>query len=96
VRTPSTRLTQNLLLASLLVLLASSAHSQSSQSIADLRSRAEKGDAQAQSALGDSYHKGDGVPKDDAEAVRWWTKAAEQGDIGGEINLGLAYHFGWV
>ena len=35
---------------------------------------------------------GEGVPKDDAEAVRWWEKAAEQGDVAAQINLGIAYN----
>ena len=33
-------------------------------------------------------------PKDDAEAVRWWKRAAEQGDVTAEGNLGTAYGLG--
>ena len=43
------------------------------------RPLAEQGDAKAQSDLGFMYAKGQGVPQDDAEAVRWYRKAAEQG-----------------
>ena len=33
-----------------------------------------------QSNLGVMYDNGEGVPEDDKEAVKWYTKAAEQGD----------------
>ena len=31
------------------------------------------------------------MPKDDAEAVSWFRKAAEQGHAGAQYNLGLKY-----
>jgi TPR repeat protein len=34
----------------------------------------------AQCNLGFCYAYGEGVPKNEKEAVKWWTKAAEQGD----------------
>ena len=37
------------------------------------------------------YAKGEGVPEDDAEAVKWFRKAAEQGDADAQVNLGLMY-----
>lgn len=40
---------------------------------------AEKGDATAQNHLGWMYQKGRGVDQDDAQAVNWYRKAAEQG-----------------
>ena len=46
--------------------------------IADLRARAGQGDLSAQVTLGDLYAEGDGVPQDEAEAVRWYRLAAEQ------------------
>jgi hypothetical protein len=64
------------------------------QNILDLKTRAEAGDVPAQLALAKAYHLGDGVAKDEAEAVRWWEKAAEHGDAAGQINLGIAYQFG--
>jgi len=64
------------------------------QDISGLKIKAEQGDVQAQSALGKAYHSGDGVAKDDAEAVSWWEKAAEQGDLSAQMNLGIAYNFG--
>jgi hypothetical protein len=43
------------------------------------REAAEKGDGVAQDMLGRMHLKGDGVPKDYAQAVRWFRKAAEWG-----------------
>ncbi len=34
------------------------------------------------------------VPHDDAEAVRWYRRAAEQGHAGVQFNLGLMYRKG--
>ena len=41
---------------------------------------AEQGDVSAQYNLGIIYANGRGVPENDAEAVKWYSKAAEQGD----------------
>ena len=45
------------------------------------RPLAERGVAQAQNNLGLMYANGQGVPQDDAEAVKWFRLAAEQGDV---------------
>jgi hypothetical protein len=37
------------------------------------------------------YDSGNGVPEDDAEAVKWYRKAAEQGYADAQFNLGLTY-----
>ncbi len=39
-----------------------------------------QGDPRAQQSLGNMYANGQGVPQDDAEAVKWFRKAADQGD----------------
>jgi len=44
-----------------------------------LRSLAEQGHAEAQYNLGVMYDYGEGVPEDDAEAMKWFRLAAEQG-----------------
>ena len=36
-----------------------------------------------------------GVQKDDAQAVKWYRKAAEQGFAKGQYNLGLMYSHGF-
>lgn len=41
---------------------------------------AEQGHSGAQCVLGVCYANGEGVSKDMSEAVKWWRKAAEQGD----------------
>ena len=42
---------------------------------------AEKGDADAQNELGFAYANGEGVVKNEAEAVKWYRKAADQGVV---------------
>ena len=42
---------------------------------------AEQGDADAQTNLGVMYDNGQGVPQDDKTAVKWFTLAAEQGNV---------------
>ena len=58
------------------------------------RNHAARGDAQAQLILGDMYAKGEGVPEDDTEAVRWYRLAAEQGDVSAQLSLGFMYDKG--
>lgn len=55
---------------------------------------AEKGDAQAQGALGLLYARGDGVAKDIQKARYWFEKAASQRDSRAEFNLGKIYYYG--
>ncbi len=40
------------------------------------------------------YEKGRGVPQDDAEAVRWYRLAADQGYATAQVNLGVMYETG--
>jgi len=37
------------------------------------------------------YNRGDGVPENDAEAVKWFRKAADQGYADAQHNLGSMY-----
>ncbi len=64
------------------------------QSITELKSKAEDGDVQAQLALANAYHLGEGVPKDEEKAVQWWEKAAEQGNVSAQVSLGGVYSLG--
>ena len=41
--------------------------------------------------LGVCYDDGEGVAKDQAEAVKWYRKAAEQNDAAAQYNLGVCY-----
>ena len=55
---------------------------------------AERGDAKAQSKLGDLYYNGQGVPQDYTQAADWYRKAAEQGNAAAQAHLGFAYYKG--
>ena len=59
-----------------------------------LKPLAEQGNARAQYDLGFMHEKGQGVPKDDVEAVKWFRKAAEQGIPKAQFNLGIMYERG--
>ena len=59
-----------------------------------LRPLAEKGDAEALSALGTMYYAGKGVPKSSAIALKWYRLAAEQRNAAAENNLGVMYEKG--
>ncbi len=47
-----------------------------------------------QNSLGSIYGLGEGVTKDAVEAVKWYHKAAEQGDADAQFNLGMNYYDG--
>jgi TPR repeat protein len=40
------------------------------------------------------YADGNSVPQNDAEAIKWWRLAAEQGQAGAQHNLGYMYQSG--
>ena len=58
------------------------------QNIKQIREAAIQGDTTAQFNLGNMYYKGEGVPKDNREAVKWYRKAAEQVTGRGSIQPG--------
>jgi uncharacterized protein len=58
------------------------------------RPLAEQGHANAQYNLGLMYRNGEGVPKDDVEAVKWYRLAAKQGYANAQYNLGVMYASG--
>ena len=56
---------------------------------------ARQGNPEAQFGLGFMYrHGGQGVPKNNKEAVKWYRLAADQGDFGAQNNLGHMYEHG--
>ena len=59
--------------------------------VVQYRKAAEQSYAPAQNALGVIYQNGQGVPKDDQQAIAWYRKAADQGLAAGEVNLGDMY-----
>lgn len=80
-------------LASVIILSCLNIHGQvvDSDSFAELRAEADQGRADAQAVLGWCYSEGKGVPQNQAEAVRWYSKAANQGNAGGQFRLGFHY-----
>ena len=64
------------------------------ETIQEIKSKAEKGDAQAQLNLGFCYASGQGVAKDEVEAMKWYRKAAEQNLAQAQCNLGWCYFNG--
>ena len=60
----------------------------------EMKAAAEQGLAVAQHNLGVMYRKGEGVPENDAEAVKWYRKAADQGLAVAQHNLGIMYEYG--
>ena len=65
-----------------------------SEDIQTLIKNAEGGDPNAQFNLGVAYGKGEGVPQDYAESMKWYRMAAEQGLAEAQNNLGIAYATG--
>ena len=66
------------------------AHAQTASPDKQLEEKAVAGDAQAQRELGDWYV----LPGNHIEGVRWYRKAAEQGNAVAQYNLGLSYNSG--
>ena len=52
----------------------------------------EQGNVDAQLNLGDIYARGDGVPENLAEAVKWLRRAAEQGHADAQFSLAVIRH----
>lgn len=59
--------------------------------LAELRPLAEQGNAEAQYNLANLYRDGRGVPRDDAQAVAWYLRAAEAGSWWAAFDLGMLY-----
>lgn len=63
--------------------------------IVTLTLKAKSGEAEAQNALGEAYYDGKGVTENLPEAVKWFTRAAEQENAKAEYNLGNCYYYGY-
>jgi TPR repeat protein len=61
---------------------------------AALLAKANSGDAAARVLVGESYAAGKGVEQNLQQASEWYRKAAEQGDVGGEMHLAALYRDG--
>jgi TPR repeat protein len=58
------------------------------------RPLAAEGDARAQSTLGLLYYRGNGVPQDPDEALKWFRRAADQDDAIAQFHLGVMFSKG--
>lgn len=84
-----------LLLAGIISCLpAARAQNSGSVDVAATKARAEQGDAEAANLLGNLYTNAQGVPRDHAEALKWYRLAAEKGFAPAQFNLGLAHELG--
>ena len=72
------------------IVLAGSAFSQAPD-ITKIKADAEAGNADAQARLAIVYFNGNGVAKDEREALKWVQKAAAGGSALGQLNLGNMY-----
>jgi TPR repeat protein len=90
------RLIFTLLLASsvAVVQLAAQQTTADQKPIEEVKAKAEAGDAKSQVELGFRYKQGKGVEKDQAEAVKWYRKAAEQNFAEAQFSLGVCYYEG--
>jgi TPR repeat protein len=61
------------------------------KALVDIQFLAHGGEARAQYDLALMYDKGQGVPQSDAEAMRWYERAAAQGEPRAQYNLGLMH-----
>jgi TPR repeat protein len=61
---------------------------------ASLLAKANSGSAAAQVAVGECYAEGKGVAHDYAQAAEWYRKAANKGDISGELHIAGLYRDG--
>ena len=61
------------------------------EDVAQYTREAERGDAEAQNALGRAYETGRGVDKDYGEALVWYRRAADQGHAEAQYQLCEAY-----
>ena len=56
--------------------------------LAEIRPRAERGEAEAEKLLGDIYSKGLGADQSYKEAAPWYRRAADQGHAGAQFAMG--------
>ena len=90
-RRPTNILTTLALSMLALTLIAAWALGQDLDPVTEIHRRAEQGDADAQFTLGVRYANGEGVLKDDEEAVRWYRLDADQGHAFAQSLLGGMY-----
>lgn len=84
----------SVLACGLLTAVAQTASTQAAGIDPALLAKANAGDAAAQVQVGESYAAGKGVATDPKQAAAWYRKAADQGNIDGEIHLANLFRDG--
>ena len=84
----------HLLLATIFSAAVVAAAAQTNAIYSALLAKANAGDAASQVLVGESYAAGSGVTRDLKLAAEWYRKAADKGDIDGEIHLAALYRDG--
>lgn len=67
---------------------------EATDSIKNILTLANEGDAAAQNEVGGWYYRGRHVTQNYEEALQWWAKAAKQGNVEAIGNMGLCYRTG--
>ena len=62
-------------------------NNESVPNLPDFIKKAKQGNVDDQYSLALKYHCGTGVPQDYKEAVKWYKRAAEKGDVDAQSNL---------
>jgi TPR repeat protein len=70
--------------------IAARGHGDTTRAIEILKPLAETGDSRAETMLG-HYYEGKGINQNYSEAIKWYQKAAAQGEKVAQFNLGLLY-----
>ena len=83
-----------LLASALIPALAQTADTQTTGIDPALLAKANAGDAPSQILVGEAYAAGKVVAQDYKQAADWYRKAAEKGDIAGEVHLAALYRDG--
>ncbi len=65
-----------------------------SDAVCEIMDHAEAGSAYFQCKFAEHYGRGDGIAKDEAKAIEWYKKAAEQGNYNAWDKLGDCYYNG--
>lgn len=67
---------------------------EATDSIKNILSQAKNGDAFSQNEVGGWYYRGRHVKQNYEEALKWWSKSAQQGNVLAIGNMGLCYQTG--
>ncbi len=70
------------------------ARKQPPANLPEIQAKAEAGDPQAQTTIGELYLEGSGLPQDYQKAAEWFQKAADQGFAQAENRVGELYEAG--